>query len=347
MKSLEKAFPGLSAAMNRSFRSLRQFYASRSVKAWKRLLRFYYRRHVLRQPVPLIMDIAVTYRCQCRCVHCCAEALRGSGTTELKTEELKSLIDQAEQMGVMQVVFSGGEPLLRKDIVELVRYAHDAGMMIRLNTNSLLLNPQLVLNLKKAGLDICAVSIDDAEPKVHDRLRGVPGLHKKALSGIGLLRKYGLFFNILTYASKRNVTAGLEKIIAWARQLGVLSVLIYFPVAVGRWEGAFDQALNAEERRKVRGLQDFTTVYMELPTAKTLCYTYEKSIFYVSAYGDITPCPVVPYSLGNIREQALEKIWRRWTDHLNLVWRGNCPMNNLRGREELKKHIESLPLEMG
>jgi MoaA/NifB/PqqE/SkfB family radical SAM enzyme len=345
MKSLEKAFPGLSAAANRSYRSLRQFYANRSVKTWKRLPRFYYRRHVLRQPVPLIMDIAVTYRCQCRCVHCCAEALRGSGTTELKTEELKSLIDQAEHMGVMQVVFSGGEPLLRKDIVELVRYAHDAGMMIRLNTNGLLLNPRLVLNLKKAGLDICAVSIDDAEPEVHDKLRGVPGLHKKALSGIGLLRKYGLFFNILTYASKRNVTAGLEKIIARARQLGVLSVLVYFPVAVGRWEGRFDQALNAEERRKVRELQDFTTVYMELPTAKTLCYTYEKSIFYVSAYGDITPCPVVPYSLGNIREQSLEKIWRRWTDHLNLVWRGDCPMNNPRGREELKNYIESLPRE--
>jgi len=243
----------------------------------------------------------------------------------------------------MQVVFSGGEPLLRKDIVELVRYAHDAGMMIRLNTNSLLLNPRIVLKLKKAGLDICAVSIDDADPEVHDKLRGVPGLHKKALSGIALLRKAGLFFNILTYASKRNVTAGLEKTIAWARQHGVLSVLVYFPVAVGRWEAKFDQALDAEEREKVRELQDFRTVYMELPTANALCYTYEKSIFYVSAYGDVTPCPVVPYTLGNIRDQSLEKIWRRWTDRLNLVWRGNCPMNDLRGREELKTYIDSLP----
>ena len=343
MKSLEKAFPGINASVNRSYRSLPQYFTGGSLKAWKRLLRFNYQRHILGQPIPLIMDIALTYRCQCRCVHCCAEAFRGSAATELKTEELKSLIDQAARMGVVQVVFSGGEPLLRKDIVELVRYAHAAGMMIRLNTNSLLRKPRVVLNLKKAGLDICAVSIDDADPEVHDKLRGVPGLHKKALAGIALLRKAGVFFNILTYASKRNVTAGLEKIAAMARQNGVLSVLVYFPVAVGRWEGKFDQALNAEERRKVRGLQDFRTVYMELPTAKTLCYSYEKSIFYVSAYGDITPCPVVPYSLGNIREQPLDKIWRRWTEHLNLVWRGNCPMNDPKGREELRTYIDSLP----
>jgi len=347
MKSLEKAVPGINAAVNRSYRSLRQFCANRSVAAWKRLVRFNYRRHVLRQPIPLIMDISATYRCQCRCVHCCAEAFRGSGAAELKTEEIKNLIDQASRLGVVQIVFSGGEPLLRKDILELIRYAHDAGMMIRLNTNGLLLKPRVVLNLKRAGLDICAVSIDDAAPQVHDKLRGVPGLHKKALEGIALLRKAGVFFNILTYASKRNVTAGLEKIVALARRHGALSVLVYFPVAVGRWEGKFEQALNADEREKVRKLQDFRTVYMELPTADTLCYTYEKSIFYVSAYGDITPCPVVPYSLGNIREQSLDKIWRRWTEHLNLVWRGNCPMNEPRGREELKKYVESLPQGMG
>jgi MoaA/NifB/PqqE/SkfB family radical SAM enzyme len=347
MTTLDTLFSGLRAGVNRSYRSISQFYANRSLKAWKRLFLYYYRLLVLRQPVPRIIDIATTNRCQCRCIHCCAEAHRVSGKRELETGELKNLIDQAQHLGAIQVVFSGGEPLLRKDIVELVHHAHEAGMMIRLNTNGLLLKPRLVLDLKKAGLNICAVSIDDAEPEVHDRLRGVPGLYEKALRGVGLLQKYGIFFNILTYASKKNAAGGLEKIIKLGRQLGVLSVLIYFPVAVGRWEGAFDQTLTGEERGKVREVQDFTTVYMELSTAKSKCCGLEKSIFYISAYGDVTPCPVVPYSFGNIRRQSLLEIWRRWGNHRAIVYREDCPMNNLDGRKALKNYVDSLAGETG
>jgi MoaA/NifB/PqqE/SkfB family radical SAM enzyme len=76
---------------------------------------------------------------------------------------------------VLQVAFSGGEPPLREDIVELVRHAHDIGLLTRISTNGLLLDRELVSRLKRAGLTPCGVSIDDADPETHDRLRGLLG----------------------------------------------------------------------------------------------------------------------------------------------------------------------------
>jgi MoaA/NifB/PqqE/SkfB family radical SAM enzyme len=344
MSSISRDFPELSAAANKAYRVFRQYYANRSLKAWRRLVLYFYRRNILKEPIPLMIDIGTTSSCQCRCVHCCAEAHQGRRGNELDTAEMQRLIDEAAQLGALQVVLSGGEPLLRKDIIELVRHAHDAGMIIRLNTNGLLLDARRVLNLKKAGLNLCAVSIDDADPETHDQLRSVPGLYAKALEGIRLLRQYNVLSSILTYASKRNVPEGLEKIVDLGRRLGVLSVFIFFPVAVGRWDGAFGQVLNAQERKKVRELQDLTTVYLELITPKTICCAQKKLVIYASAYGDITPCPVVPFSIGNVRDYPLAEFWRRYCADLNLAAREDCPMNSLKDREEFKSYTESIAL---
>ena len=294
------------------------------------------------RPVPTFLDLATTYRCQCRCVHCAADAFPAGGRTELTTSQLKSVIDAASRLGVLEIIFSGGEPLLRKDTAELVRHAHDAGLIIRLNTNGLGLTRERVAELKEAGLNQCGVSIDDADPAVHDRLRGFPGAYEKAVQGIRNLHKFGIFCQILTYASRQNVPAGLEKIIALAKRLDVLAVFVFFPMAVGRWDAAFDQVLTDEERAAVRALQDLSMVHIELPTPRTLCCAHAKDVLYVTAYGDVTPCPFVPYVIGNIRDHALSHVWRRHCAELNLACRGACPMNFPDHRDGLKRHAESV-----
>jgi len=301
---------------------------------------------MLGKPVPIIIDIAPTYRCQCNCVHCSIKAYSADRQSELDTSQIKSIIDEAWQLGVLEMIFSGGEPLLREDIVELVRHANTRGMITRLNTNGLLLNRERVSELKQAGLSQCGVSIDDADPEIHDKLRGVKGAYEKALAGMKNLREFGIFFQILTYASKQNIPSGLEKIISLGRDLGALAVYIFLPTAAGRWIVAFNQVLTETERAKVRELQDLTFVRLELPTASTMCPALDQLFFYVTAQGDVTPCPFAPFVIGNIRDHKLDDLWYRYSTALNVVCRGDCPVNDVCNRETLKRQIQSIAISL-
>lgn len=329
------------SSVNRSWRILRLYGANRSAKAWSRLFLFAAKKLAGRS-VPAFIDIALTYRCQCRCVHCSADSFQDRERKESDTALFKEAIDQAGRLGVLEVIFSGGEPLLREDIVELVRHAHRAGMIIRLNTNGLLLSDKLSAELKQAGLDQCGVSIDSADLDTHDALRQLPGLSDRMAEGIRNLKKHGIRFQVLTYASRANLDSGLKSIIERSRQLGALGVFIFFPVAVGRWDLAFDRVLSDEEREKVRKLQDLTFVHLELPTRRTNCCSFDKLVLYMTPYGDVTPCPFVPFAYGNLRDRPLEELWKRFTTGLDLKSPGFCPMNEERTREELKRYVETV-----
>lgn len=265
----------------------------------------------------------------------------------MTTEEIKSVIDAAREIGVLEVLFSAGEPLLRDDIVELVRYTHEQGLLSRINTNGLLLDAALVSKLREAGLTQCGVSIDHPDPEAHDRLRGVPGAYRRAVSGIEALVRAGVPCQIQTYTSRPLIPEGLKEIAALGKRLGVMNVYFFFPVAVGRWDGSFEEVLTDDERASVRSLQDPTFVHVELPAPETPCCLFTKSILYVSPRGEVTPCPFVPYALGNIREHPLPDIWRRHCAALDFEMRGACPMNFPGHRETLKNHVASVRHALG
>jgi AdoMet-dependent heme synthase len=290
---------------------------------------------------PMFIDIGVTRACQCRCVHCSAVA-QACTKEEMTTDELKSAISQAVALGALEIIFSGGEPLMRPDLIEAVRFARNLGVLTRLNTNGLLLTREKILELRQAGVTQCAVSIDDAEPAVHDALRGLPGLHAAAVRGIQLLRECGVPCQILTYAARRNLLDGLRKIIALGRELGVMAVFIFFPMPVGRWNTRFEEVLCEEEKRRVRSLQDFSLTHVELPTRKSPCCALDGKLLYVAANGDVTPCPFVPFVLGNIRERSLADLWTRYRRSNHPVCLGDCPMNLPDARCALSESVDAV-----
>ncbi|UCC38329.1 MAG: SPASM domain-containing protein, partial [Candidatus Aminicenantes bacterium] len=149
---------------------------------------------------------------------------------------------------------------------------------------------------------------------------------------------------IQTYASRQIVESGLEEIIALGRRLGVMGIYILFPIAAGRWDGAFDEVLTEKERARVRELQDLTRVHLELPTPETLCCLFTRSILYVSAQGDVSPCPFMPYRLGNIKEHSMKDLWQVHCKGLSLELKGNCPLNVAQYREAIEKHIDAVRL---
>ena len=331
----------MNGTFNLLYRTLRLYRANRSLRAWGRLLA-YPLRALLGRGAPRFTTIALTYRCECSCDNCHMDASDKRAEEELTTREVESVIDQVRRLGVLEVIFSGGDPLLRRDIARLVRYAHEAGLLTRINTPGRHMDPAMAARLKAAGLTQCAVSINDADPHAHDRSHGLPDLHRQALEGIRSLQALGIPCQIVTLATKRALTAGLERVIALGRELDALSVYICFPVAVGRWEGATEELLTEEEMSRARALQDATFVHLELPQARTPCRVCGRMILYVSPRGDVTPCPFVPYVMGNVKRQPLSKIWRRHASQLDFMWRGSCPLNHPRQREALRRHAQSV-----
>ncbi|HUU52657.1 MAG TPA: radical SAM protein [Candidatus Heimdallarchaeota archaeon] len=345
MSFLFRHFPSASAVFNTNYRALRLYISNRSLKAWGAALSHFWKR-MRGRPAPAFVTIAVTYKCQSRCEHCYSDSPTRPLEKELTTEELKSVIRQVRGLGAMAVHFSGGEPLLRKDIFDLVSYARSLGLQTRVNTNGILLNEENVIRLKAAGLTECGVSLDSADPAVHNKFRGIEDLHEQTIRGIRMLRKFGVSCRIMTVALKDSIPEGVEETIALGKRLDASYMYILLPIASGGWDGAYDQILNSRERAQIRALQDLSFAHLEMPTERTNCCVFRKSILYVSANGNVMPCAFVPFVIGNVKEKPLELLWQYHTANLNLVCRGDCPINIPAEREAMREHVSSVADEL-
>jgi MoaA/NifB/PqqE/SkfB family radical SAM enzyme len=176
--------------LNRNYRILRLYIKNRPLKAWRHLFRYALKR-MAGKAIPAFFDIAVTYNCQCECVHCSAHGFERDGN-ELSTDQVKDVIGQALRLGILYVIFSGGEPLLGKDMIKLTRCAHDAGFITRLNTNGLLLTRERVAEIKQAGVSQVGHSLDSADCQTHDALRQKELKHNIDSLAICLSKQRGL-----------------------------------------------------------------------------------------------------------------------------------------------------------
>jgi MoaA/NifB/PqqE/SkfB family radical SAM enzyme len=331
----------LKVGLSTLYRASRLYATNGSMRAYLQAASHIYRKLTGQAP-PVTAALALTFRCQCNCVHCFAAVKGRDIDHEMSTEELKDVINQLKALGSILAIFSGGEPLLREDIFDLVAHAHDIGLLTRISTNGFLLTRDCVAELKKAGLNQCGVSIDDADPATHDRLRGLPGCFERAVQGLRYLNEYNVNSKILVYAARRNVTEGLERIIDLGRRLHAFSVYILIPVATGRWAGSQSEVLSKEEMDRLLKLYDLKFVHLEFSTMETMCCAYDKLLIHIGATGDVTPCPYIPYAIGNIHKEPLIDIWRRHVSALRLEFRGGCPMNDEKAREALQIHTKSV-----
>jgi len=336
----------LSGGLNTARRALRLYRSNGSARAWIQAARHIALRATGRAAPPFF-TISPTYRCPLRCAHCGVAAPRGTAAAELSTAGIRSVIDDARRIGALQVTFSGGDPLMRDDLDELLRYAHDRGLLTRINTSGYLLTRERAAQLRAAGLTQGCVSIDDVDPAEHDRLRGRPGAYDRAVRALGFLAEEGIPRQIITYADRRQITGGLEAIIRLGRRLDVMSVYILLPTAIGRWEGDYSRVLTAAEKSRVRSLQNPTFVHMELTDERAACAATNGMVFFVSAFGDITPCPFVPYSFGNVRTVSVARAWRAHARERPAVCRGECAMNDPAARAGLKAHVERVAATIG
>lgn len=157
------------------------------------------------EPVTYFAILKVTKACNLACVHCSANAGIKPSENELNTNEWKDVIDDLATSGCTYVVFSGGEPLLRKDLLELASYARMRGIArIELATNGTLVSEPIAEELKKHDI-IVAVSLDSHSPRTHDKIRGIRGSFEKTMRGIRNLKRAGIDPVVRMTAMKENV----------------------------------------------------------------------------------------------------------------------------------------------
>lgn len=191
----------------------------------------------------------MTRRCNLKCVHCYAQAVDPEGKDEISTAQAKTIIDDLAAYGAPVMLFSGGEPLVRQDLVELARHATEKGMRAVISTNGTLITKEKARELKAVNLSYVGISLDGAEA-IHDTFRGVSGSFKKALRGIEHCQSEGLKVGLRFTINKRNV-GEIPKLFTLLRDLEVPRICFYHLVYSGRGSELIKEDLDHTETRAV------------------------------------------------------------------------------------------------
>jgi MoaA/NifB/PqqE/SkfB family radical SAM enzyme len=320
-----------------------------------RALRNLVKTHLFGRTTPCAMTFAVTYRCQCDCVHCSAAYHLKNGDRELSTQEAKRLIDESQDLGITILAFTGGEPLLRGDIFELISYVNQKKTLPLLFTNGLLLDEDNIKRLVDAGLYSVFVSLDSPDPEEHDRMRRKKGLYEKAVEGMKKMKAQGVMVGISSYASKSGTEQKMyRRLYEKAQELRLHNLLLFDNVPTGRRIKDTSEVLTRAQRQEIL---DFSKmIFRDSIVPPLSSQAWQNSLgaylggigclaaniqYYISAYGEVTPCDFAPLSFGNIREEPLKRIWRRMVSHPAYSHRTNvCRMQDPRFR---RCYIDPIP----
>ncbi|MCX4308936.1 MAG: 12,18-didecarboxysiroheme deacetylase [Desulfovibrio sp.] len=191
----------------------------------------------------------MTRRCNLKCVHCYARAVDVHGKDEIDTASAKRMIDDLAAYGVPVMLFSGGEPLVREDLVELAAYAVEKGMRAVISTNGTLITPQKAAELKKVGLSYVGISLDGLE-EAHDRFRGKKGSFAKALEGVENCQAEGLKVGLRFTINKRNA-GEIPGIFNILRDMEIPRACFYHLVYSGRGSELIREDLDHQATRDV------------------------------------------------------------------------------------------------
>ena len=291
-------------------------------------------------------------RCNLRCVHCYSHSKDVEYAGELSHEQGIRLIDDLGDFGAPVMLFSGGEPLVREDIFELIEHAASKTMRAVVSTNGTLITPDVAARLRDAGLSYVGISLDGLEP-TNDRFRGVPGAFQKALAGVRNCLSAGVKVGLRFTMTGKNVQ-DVPGVLDLIRREGIPRVCFYHLVYAGRgsklaegsrigheqtretidlimaWTQSLHDAGRAVEVLTVDNHTDGPYLYMRLleedpERARDVLALLKmnggnstgQGIGCVSWDGSVHPDQFWRhYSFGNVKERPFSEIWTDTSDEL-------------------------------
>ena len=278
----------------------------------------------------MLISWNTTSRCNLFCRHCYRESGPGADASgELSTREGRDLIAAVARAGFRLLILSGGEPLLREDILDLVAAAREVGLVPAMGTNGTLLTADIARALADAGLRGVAVSVDSLDRDYHDDFRGLKGAYDLTQRGIANALAAGLRVQINLTLTERNLDQ-FDAMVDCYEALGVQAVHPFFLVPTGRALSMADGELASDAYfamiRKILAHQRTTTVELKptcapqfMPMAREmgLPQRFSRGCLAGVSYccilprGQVHVCPYLPVEAGDVRNAPFDEIWER------------------------------------
>lgn len=266
-----------------------------------------------KKKIPLMVHLDLTYRCNLRCIHCYIVG-PDKERTELTSSEIKEIIEQLVDAGTIYLILSGGEILTRrKDFFDIASYARERNFALRILTNGTVMTKEDVEKIASLNPLSVGISIYSTDPRVHDAITSQSGSLSKSLLAVTMLREKGVRVRISTMVMKKNLN-DYQSVREIAQNLGA-EFQVGYRIAPKLTNSGYaypsDLLINKDELRGV--LADIgespEEFYQEgfnvIPcgAGHTNCY--------ISPYGDIYPCVLLPIFCGSLRKKTFIDIWKR------------------------------------
>lgn len=269
---------------------------------------------LVKRETPLrYVDICREIDCNLTCKHCFAEGFRDENKTQLTDDEWVSVFDQCRELGNLALAFTGGEPLLDKNLEDVIRLARPEETLILVCTNGMSVTEERARSLYRAGVDAVQISIESILPDEHNAFRQHNSAWQKAMEGIDNALAAGIRVSVVPTVSHMNINEkGFLDLLEWGHKKKLL-INLALASPMGAWSGRRDILLTKDDFRTLDGLakkfpnvrRDFETNYVHRGCGAAT----EK--LYVTPYGEVLACPYMHITFGNIREQSVREIRER------------------------------------
>lgn len=278
------------------------------------------------RPMISNLQFELTSRCNERCIHCYIPNGKKNAGFDMKTEKVKSLIDEFAAMGGISVTLSGGEAFLHKDLIDICEYCREKDLKISILSNLIALTDDEIPRLKAVNLSLIQVSLYSMNPEIHDRITTVKGSFRRSKAAIEKLVAADIPVQISCPLMKANKD-GYREVLKYAQSLKIKAQTDYIMMAEANFDtGNLANRLDLKEtERVIRDIIEYDIDYektmLQKPMSDEVKFDFDRfknqpvcGVGYdnccITANGDVYPCAGWQgYVLGNVYRQSLKEIW--------------------------------------
>ena len=304
---------------------------------------------------PNVIAWESTRACNFACVHCRAQAQKLPDPNQLTTQEALNLVDQIADLCKPILIVSGGDPLQRKDIFEIVSHASRLGIRVVMSPSGSDITPEVIGKMKTSGVKMISISLDGSRAAIHDNFRQVPGAFAMAMKNMSYARQGDLPFRINTTVTQHNLN-DLSSTLKLATEVGAKEWDVFMLVPTGRGKvdmeitpNQYEQTLqliyNASRTSAIPIKMTCTPQYMRViaqrqqkestpPFTQGGRHTGGRGCMagngfcFISHIGEVFGCGFLPIPAGNIRQQNFKQIYQQSKLFLELrnhnLLKGKC-----------------------
>ncbi|MDD5591274.1 MAG: radical SAM protein [Dehalococcoidales bacterium] len=307
--------------------------------------------------IPMAVTIGVTNTCQCHCHHCSALD-RSKSRPMMSRDEIQRVLGECIDLGVTNITFTGGEPLLRNDLEQCIASVSPEKAVTQVFTNGLLLTPERAKSLADSGAYGVQISLDSPDPTEHNRFRGRNDAFSAVEYGVQNALRAGLLVGISTYATKQSAMRhDIIRMMALCSRWGVNEVSVFDGIEVGGLRNRKDVLLDQAARRVL--LDDCKAANRKHGTKPRVvsqswtncgkgfsrligCLAANRQ-FHITAQGDFTPCDFTPLAFGNVRNEPVRTLWEKLLSHP--AYRKRTISCRMQDADFRRRYIDTIPEE--